>query len=357
MTSSTSNHFRRHLVWGQLSLLAIQSQFQQVSSAAPCSILTEAMFNTLATSATAPYSYAGFCTAVTDYNTRYPSDQVFMGSTEMEQRHELAAFLGNTLHESDEFRAGREYLMCADNKQVGGVTYCKPCDSANFDWGTKTCSSSLVSSSTSINSYCDSSKTPATTPDGCTCSAQSEDASQPGYVQANKLFFGRGAIQLSWNYNYIDASTALTGSASTFCDAPDVVATNEAYAWGVGLYFWMQNTGSNGKTCHTSVLTDKDFGGTLSVINGGLECPAVSSHVESVYLRLNQYCRAATALSVDSLLGLTGCMDLETRLTECLAASKCLACSTWAITTTTTTVSLKFFRHIHWSFIFGELTF
>jgi hypothetical protein len=35
-----------------------------------------------------------------------------------------------------------------------------------------------------------------------------------------------GAIQLSWNYNYIDASKELTGSASTLCDNPELVATN-----------------------------------------------------------------------------------------------------------------------------------
>ncbi len=40
--------------------------------------------------------------------------------------------------------------------------------------------------------------------------------------------------QLSWNYNYRGASTALTGSPETFCENPDLVATEEKYAWGAG---------------------------------------------------------------------------------------------------------------------------
>lgn len=38
-----------------------------------------------------------------------------------------------------------------------------------------------------------------------------------------------GAIQLSWNYNYIDASKALTGgNTTTLCQEPELVATDPA---------------------------------------------------------------------------------------------------------------------------------
>ena len=47
---------------------------------------------------------------------------------------QFAAFLGNTLHESDEWKAAREYLICGDNKDVAGEVYCKPCDAESFDW-------------------------------------------------------------------------------------------------------------------------------------------------------------------------------------------------------------------------------
>ena len=58
------------------------------------------------------------------------------------------------------------------------------------------------------------------------------------------------------------ASVALTGAPQTFCQRPDLVAKNEEYAWGAGLFFWMENV-KNDKTCHQSVLVDEDFGMTL----------------------------------------------------------------------------------------------
>ncbi|EED86749.1 hypothetical protein THAPSDRAFT_264582, partial [Thalassiosira pseudonana CCMP1335] len=185
-------------------------------------LLTQTEFNAVAPSATAPYTYAGLCTAITDWNTDNPSNQIFMGTTEMEQRHELAAFLGNTLHESGGFAAARE------------------------------CESDVRRQHRSIR-----------------CNV----LQAAGYVAADKLFFGRGAIQLSWNYNYIDASLAITGDANTFCASPDLVATNESYAWGVGIWFWMshlKDLNSVAKSSHDSILTDANFGGTVYNINGGL---------------------------------------------------------------------------------------
>ncbi|ACI64550.1 protein glycoside hydrolase, family 19 domain-containing protein, partial [Thalassiosira pseudonana CCMP1335] len=143
-------------------------------------------------------------------------------------RKELAAFLGNTAHESDDFEAGREYLACGDRK----------------------CSVSMVDQNSPYNSYCQPSFEP---PEG-----------------SSKVFYGRGAIQLSWNYNYIRASYALTGKAETFCDDPEQVAENPLYAWGTGMYFWMESE-KEGTTCHKEALKG-DFGGTLNTINGGLEC-------------------------------------------------------------------------------------
>merc|ERR1712151_818593 len=91
-----------------------------------------------------------------------------------------------------------------------------------------------------FTSYCDSARSP---PGACSCNAVGQAGSSNelvGYMEADKAFFGRGAIQLSWNYNYIRASTALTGDSDTFCANPDLVATVEKYAWGAGIYFWME---------------------------------------------------------------------------------------------------------------------
>lgn len=62
---------------------------------------------------------------------------------------------------------------------------------------------------------------------------------------------------------------ALTGAPQTFCQRPDLVATKEEYAWGAGLFYWMENI-KNDKSCHQSVLMNSDFGETLDNINGGL---------------------------------------------------------------------------------------
>ena len=50
-----------------------------------------------------------------------------------QQKAELAALFGNALYKSDEFKAGREYLMCADHLEMGGEIYCRPCDVSSFD--------------------------------------------------------------------------------------------------------------------------------------------------------------------------------------------------------------------------------
>lgn len=66
--------------------------------------------------------------------------------------------------------------------------------------------------------------------------------------------------------SYIGASIALTGSPDTFCNNPDLVATEGKYAWGAGLFFWMEHS-KEGTTCHTESLKNLDFGGTLNNVS------------------------------------------------------------------------------------------
>jgi hypothetical protein len=239
----------------------------------PCELLTEEMFLELAPNATFPYTYDGLCDAIDAYNLYHTEKFGGMGN-EMLIRSELAAFLGNTAHESDDFEAGREYLACGDRKEVDGKVYCKPCNNDLYDWINNVCEESMVALNSPYNSYCQPSFVP---PEGCTCDTitqvEEEGGELAGYVEASKVFYGRGAIQLSWNYNYIRASVALTGNPETFCLDPEQVATTPEYAWGTGIYFWMENV-KEGWTCHKEIMLNEDFGGTLSNINGGLECPA-----------------------------------------------------------------------------------
>lgn len=238
----------------------------------PCEILTEDLFHMLAPIATFPYTYDGLCTAIDAYNAHHTEKFAAMGN-EVIIRAELAAFLGNTLHESDDYEAAREYLVCGDRKEVEGKVYCKPCTNDQYNWTTHTCLLSMVAENSPYNSYCQSTFMP---PTGCACNETTqveEEGDLAGYIDASKVFYGRGAIQLSWNYNYVRASVALTGDADTFCNDPEQIATSAEYTWGTAIFFWMENV-KEGWTCHKEIMMNEDFGGTLSNINGGLECPA-----------------------------------------------------------------------------------
>jgi hypothetical protein len=58
------------------------------------------------------------------------------------------------------------------------------------------------------------------------------------------------------------------------------------------------------------------------------ECPADDQgwHSKAVQLRLNRYCRAATALGLQRLLSLAGCMDMDKKMEQCLIEGNCNDC-------------------------------
>jgi len=93
------------------------------------------------------------------------------------------------------------------------------------------------------------------------------------------------------------------------------------------------NTGAVGKTSAQSV-TDGSFGGTVNIINGGLECPATDPvTASSVISRLDDYCAASTALGTEKLLGFEGCDGLQEQFDKCRTATginSCPSCSVWA---------------------------
>jgi predicted chitinase len=273
-------------------------------------VITESVFNTIAPNAALPFSYAGFCLAVTDWNTRNPNNQIFMDNPD--QKYELAAFFGNTFHESDGFTAPREYSSCRESITVNGEVYCKP---DGYTGGKYT------------NRYCSPVHTTTSEPAGCDCELQvPESESQPGYVEANLLFFGRGAIHITWNYNYYYAGVAM---GVDLCTNPDFAASNADYVWMSAFWFWTMNTGAAGKTSAQSV-TDGSFGGTVNIINGGLECPATGPvTASSVISRLDDYCAASTALGADKLLDFEGCEGLQSQFDACLVNNSCPSCSVW----------------------------
>ncbi|CAI9776397.1 unnamed protein product [Fraxinus pennsylvanica] len=77
----------------------------------------------------------------------------------------------------------------------------------------------------------------------------------------DKGYYGRGPMQLSWNYNY-----GPTGNIIGFdgLNNPEIVATNRIVSFRTALWFWMNN-------CHYSITTGQGFGATIRAING-IEC-------------------------------------------------------------------------------------
>ncbi|KIG13813.1 Dipeptide-binding ABC transporter, periplasmic substrate-binding component [Enhygromyxa salina] len=112
----------------------------------------------------------------------------------------------------------------------------------------------------------------------------------PQYCDANNMqypcapgrtYHGRGAIQLSWNYNYGQAGDAL---GVDILANPDLVASDPKLATQTALWFWM--TEQLPKPSAHAVMVGSwmpsaqdlalgrlpGFGMTTNIINGGLEC-------------------------------------------------------------------------------------
>ncbi|CAL9049147.1 endochitinase [Musa acuminata AAA Group] len=98
---------------------------------------------------------------------------------------------------------------------------------------------------------------------------------------AGKKYYGRGPIQISYNYNYGPAGKAI---GSDLLKNPDLVATDATISFKTALWFWM-TTQSPKPSCHDVITgswkpTNADraagrlpgYGVITNIINGGLEC-------------------------------------------------------------------------------------
>ncbi|KAI9107756.1 hypothetical protein K1719_021092 [Acacia pycnantha] len=108
------------------------------------------------------------------------------------------------------------------------------------------------------------------------CAPSEEYPCAPG-----KQYYGRGPIQLSWNYNYGQAGRAL---GVDLLSNPDLVATDPVLSFKAALWFWMTPQLPK-PSCH-DVITGRwtpfsadmaagrfpGYGTVTNIINGGLEC-------------------------------------------------------------------------------------
>ncbi|RCU61729.1 hypothetical protein SEVIR_7G158600v4 [Setaria viridis] len=97
---------------------------------------------------------------------------------------------------------------------------------------------------------------------------------------SGKKYYGRGPLQISWNYNYGPAGKSIGFDG---LGNPDKVAQDPTISFKTALWFWMNNVHG---------VMPQGFGATIRAINGALECNgknpgAVSSRVN--YYK--QYCR------------------------------------------------------------------
>ncbi|KNA06360.1 hypothetical protein SOVF_181770 [Spinacia oleracea] len=97
----------------------------------------------------------------------------------------------------------------------------------------------------------------------------------------SKQYYGRGPIQISWNYNYIPAGRSIGFDG---LNSPETVANDAVVAFKTGFWFWMNNV-------HSKITSGQGFGSTIRAING-MECgggntAAVNARV-SYY---TQYCQ------------------------------------------------------------------
>jgi len=132
-----------------------------------------------------------------------------------------------------------------------------------------------------------------------------------------KSYFGRGAKQLSYNYNYGPFSEAMTGDVSTLLNNPELVA-DTWYNLASAVFFYVYPQPPKPSMLHvvdgTWVPNQNDidngltqgFGVTTNIINGGVECGGSTEIAQSLN-RIEYYTEFANHLGVnvpsDEVLG------------------------------------------------------
>ncbi|RLN58141.1 hypothetical protein BBJ29_005977 [Phytophthora kernoviae] len=197
-------------------------------------------FHTMFPDAVELYNFNGLVNAASKY-TEFANT-----GNDTNDKRELAAFLAQTSHESDNFKAAEEYAK---------DTY-------------------------TVWQYCDN----------------TTYACAPG-----RRYHGRGPIQLSWNYNYYNAGKAL---GIDLLYNPEIVANDTAVTWMTALWYWM--TPQGGRVIHDVVTGANGFAESTKIINGALECGPNAPNPQNEQQRITYYNKMCEALDVQPL-GNTSC--------------------------------------------------
>ena len=201
-------------------------------------IISNAQFDQMFPSRNAFYTYQGLITAASFY-------PAFAGTGSLDtQKREAAAAMANFAHET------------------GGLWYI---------------------TEIAKNTYCDSTNT-----------------QYP--CAAGKMYYGRGPIQISWNFNYGAAGAAL---GLPLLSNPDLAEQDASVAWKTALWYWMTQKGPGTMTPHDAMVNGAGFGETIRSINGALECNGGNG--AQVQDRINYYNNFISILGTTAGPGNLGC--------------------------------------------------
>jgi predicted chitinase len=215
-----------------MSALATAVTLAAPAASAASFVVGEAQFEQMFPGRNAFYTYSGLTAAL----SAYPGFANTGDDTVKKQ--EAAAFLANVSHET------------------GGLVYIVEQNTANYPH------------------YCDTGQSY-----GC-------PAGQAAY-------YGRGPIQLSWNFNYKAAGDSL---GIDLLGNPYLVEQDAAVAWKTGLWYWNTQSGPGTMTPHDAMVNGRGFGETIRSINGSIECNG--GNPAQVQSRIDLYTRFAGILGV-----------------------------------------------------------
>ncbi|MFI5618034.1 chitinase [Streptomyces sp. NPDC051567] len=197
-------------------------------------VVSQAQFDTMFPGRNSFYTYKG----LTDALGAYPAFAT-SGSDTVKKR-EAAAFLANVSHET------------------GGLKYVVEQNTANY------------------SHYCDKSQS-------------------YGCPAGTSAYYGRGPLQLSWNFNYKAAGDALH---IDLLNDPYKVERDPAVSWKTGLWFWNTQKGAGTMTAHDAMVQNRGFGETIRSINGALECNG--KNPDERQDRINLYKKFVGVLGTDA---------------------------------------------------------
>ncbi|KAH6761628.1 carrot EP3-3 chitinase-like protein [Perilla frutescens var. hirtella] len=105
--------------------------------------------------------------------------------------------------------------------------------------------------------------------------------------KAGEGYYGRGPLQLSWNYNYGAGGRSIGFDG---LNNPEIVARDRVVSFKTALWFWMDQ-------CHGIITSGRGFGATIRAINGPKECDGANP--STVSARVQYYRDYCNQLRVD----------------------------------------------------------